>query len=173
MIYRCKNCGQRILPEVNTICPACKITLVGNIVKDTSDDKKKKGKTPLILLLLIVLTIGGLYFSGYGQKILNSLKQDTSKDLDTLISEINVNQPSIGMTNTNQLSNKLSYNVDSYFVYYDQINFGERITNEINNLNSFITSEDGVMTFDKFSNLSAEEQNKWIEEHPTEFENLN
>lgn len=41
----------------------------------------------------------------------------------------------------------------------------------ISNVNQ--NEQDGVMTFDKFSNLSAEEQNKWIEEHPTEFENLN
>ena len=33
-------------------------------------------------------------------------------------------------------------------------------------------NEDGVMTLDKFSGLSAEEQNKWIEEHPQEFQNL-
>ena len=31
---------------------------------------------------------------------------------------------------------------------------------------------DAIMTFDKFSKLSADEQNKWINEHPTEFENL-
>lgn len=41
----------------------------------------------------------------------------------------------------------------------------------ISNVNQ--NEQDGVMTFDKFSNLSAEEQNKWIQEHPTEFENLN
>lgn len=33
-------------------------------------------------------------------------------------------------------------------------------------------NEDGIMTLDKFSNLSVEEQNKWIEEHPQEFQNL-
>ena len=33
-------------------------------------------------------------------------------------------------------------------------------------------NEDGIMTLDKFSGLSAEEQNKWIEEHPQEFQNL-
>lgn len=31
---------------------------------------------------------------------------------------------------------------------------------------------DGVMTFEKFGSMSAEEQNKWAEEHPEEFENL-
>ena len=30
-----------------------------------------------------------------------------------------------------------------------------------------------IDSFEKFSNLSAEEQEKWINEHPTEFENLN
>lgn len=33
-------------------------------------------------------------------------------------------------------------------------------------------NEDGIMTLDKFSNLTVEEQNKWIEEHPQEFKNL-
>ena len=33
-------------------------------------------------------------------------------------------------------------------------------------------SNDDVMTFEKFGKLSAEEQNKWINEHPEEFENL-
>jgi len=33
-------------------------------------------------------------------------------------------------------------------------------------------NEDGTMTLDKFSALSSEEQNKWIEEHPQEFQNL-
>lgn len=31
---------------------------------------------------------------------------------------------------------------------------------------------DSVMTLEKFSNLPVEEQNKWIEEHPQEFQNL-
>ncbi|MBR5303435.1 MAG: hypothetical protein IKU37_01245 [Candidatus Gastranaerophilales bacterium] len=31
---------------------------------------------------------------------------------------------------------------------------------------------DVIDTFEKFGKLSAEEQNKWINEHPTEFENL-
>lgn len=35
-----------------------------------------------------------------------------------------------------------------------------------------IPQKDDAMTLDKFSNLSAEEQNKFIEEHPEEFENL-
>lgn len=35
-----------------------------------------------------------------------------------------------------------------------------------------IPQNDDAMTLDKFSNLSAEEQNKFIEEHPEEFENL-
>lgn len=33
-------------------------------------------------------------------------------------------------------------------------------------------NDDGIMTFEKFGNLSAVEQEKWINEHPTEFENL-
>lgn len=33
-------------------------------------------------------------------------------------------------------------------------------------------NEDNVMTLEKFSGLTAEEQNKWIEEHPQEFQNL-
>ena len=33
-------------------------------------------------------------------------------------------------------------------------------------------NEDGQMTLDKFSTMSAEDQNKWIEEHPQEFQNL-
>lgn len=35
-----------------------------------------------------------------------------------------------------------------------------------------IPQKDDAMTLDKFNNLSAEEQNKFIEEHPEEFENL-
>lgn len=35
-----------------------------------------------------------------------------------------------------------------------------------------IPQKDDAMTLDKFSNLSAEEQNKFMEEHPEEFENL-
>lgn len=35
-----------------------------------------------------------------------------------------------------------------------------------------IPQKDDIMTLDKFSNLSAEEQNKFIEEHQEEFENL-
>ena len=38
---------------------------------------------------------------------------------------------------------------------------------------SNVSQNDGVMTFEKFENLSAEEQNKWISEHPNEFQNLN
>lgn len=41
----------------------------------------------------------------------------------------------------------------------------------ISNVNQ--NEQDGVMTFEKFDSMSAEEQNKWIQEHPTEFENLN
>lgn len=33
-------------------------------------------------------------------------------------------------------------------------------------------NDDGIMTFEKFGNLSAVEQEKWINEHPNEFENL-
>lgn len=33
-------------------------------------------------------------------------------------------------------------------------------------------NQDDTMTFDKFANLSAEDQEKFIEEHPEEFENL-
>ena len=35
-----------------------------------------------------------------------------------------------------------------------------------------IPQKDDAMTLDKFNNLSADEQNKFIEEHPEEFENL-
>ena len=35
-----------------------------------------------------------------------------------------------------------------------------------------VTQNEDKMTFDKFSKLSAEEQNKFINEHPEEFENL-
>jgi len=42
------------------------------------------------------------------------------------------------------------------------------LTPSISNVNQ----NEGVMTLDKFSNLSAEEQNKFIIEHPEEFEKL-
>lgn len=37
---------------------------------------------------------------------------------------------------------------------------------------SNVSQNDEVMNFEKFSTLSASEQEKWISEHPTEFENL-
>lgn len=37
---------------------------------------------------------------------------------------------------------------------------------------SNVNQGEDVMTFDKFNKLSAEEQNKFVEEHPEEFENL-
>lgn len=37
---------------------------------------------------------------------------------------------------------------------------------------SNVKQDEGAMTFDKFSKLSAEEQEKFINEHPEEFENL-
>lgn len=40
----------------------------------------------------------------------------------------------------------------------------------ISNVNP--NNDDGVMTFDKFSELTAEEQDKWATEHPEEFNNL-
>ena len=40
----------------------------------------------------------------------------------------------------------------------------------ISNVNP--NNDNGVMTFDKFSELSAEEQDKWANEHPEEFNNL-
>ena len=40
----------------------------------------------------------------------------------------------------------------------------------ISNVNP--NNDDGVMTFDKFSDLTAEEQDKWATEHPEEFNNL-
>ena len=42
------------------------------------------------------------------------------------------------------------------------------LTPSISNVNQ----NEGVMTLDKFSNMSAEEQNKFILEHPEEFEKL-
>lgn len=35
-----------------------------------------------------------------------------------------------------------------------------------------VNQNDDAMTFEKFNKLTAEEQNKWALEHPTEFENL-
>lgn len=35
-----------------------------------------------------------------------------------------------------------------------------------------VNQNDGIMTFDKFGKLSAEEQEKFINEHPEEFENM-
>ena len=146
MIYRCKNCGQRIVPEVNTICPVCKTALAGNIEKDTSSDKVKKSKTPLVLLLLTVLVVGGLYFSGYGQKILNRLKNDFPKDVDTIISEIDVDQAPIGISNSNPSSTKLAYYVDTYFIYFDQMEFGESIAKIIESMKSLMVNENGILT---------------------------
>lgn len=40
------------------------------------------------------------------------------------------------------------------------------------NLTNVNQNEDGIMTFEKFSNLTAEEQEKWANEHPQEFQNL-
>ena len=37
---------------------------------------------------------------------------------------------------------------------------------------SNVNQNEDVMTIDKFSNLSAEEQEKFINEHPEEFEKL-
>lgn len=37
---------------------------------------------------------------------------------------------------------------------------------------SNVNQNDEAMTFERFGTMSAEEQNKWISEHPTEFENL-
>ena len=38
---------------------------------------------------------------------------------------------------------------------------------------SNVSQNDGAMTFEKFENLTAEEQNQWISEHPNELQNLN
>ena len=37
---------------------------------------------------------------------------------------------------------------------------------------SNVNPNEGAMTLDKFSTMSAEEQNQWLNEHPEEFNNL-
>lgn len=97
------------------------------------------------------------------KEILSGLDIDESL-IDTLVSE----DEQKTLNNANLLKEKFSSFKDTI-----EKQTKESITNlEVKPNLTNIPQKDDVMTMEKFGALSAEEQNKFIEEHPQEFENL-
>lgn len=97
------------------------------------------------------------------KEILSGLDIDESL-IDTLVSE----DEQKTLNNANLLKERFSSFKDTV-----EKQTKESITNlEVKPNLTNIPQKDDAMTMEKFGALSAEEQNKFIEEHPQEFENL-
>ena len=91
---------------------------------------------------------------------------DLDDDLISLVVSDNADKT---IANANKLKAKFDSQKDIVAKQTKETLINVDLKPTVSNVNQ---NEDGVMTFAKFGALSAEEQNKWINEHPTEFENL-
>ena len=90
---------------------------------------------------------------------------------DSLISLVVSDSEEKTIDNANKLKAKFDSTKETVAKATKESLMSADLKPSISNVNQ--SEQDGIMTFEKFDSMSAEEQNKWIEEHPTEFENLN
>ncbi len=94
----------------------------------------------------------------------------TGLDLDDeLISLVVSDNADKTIANANKLKAKFDSQKDIVAKQTKETLINVDLKPTVSNVNQ---NDDGIMTFEKFGNLSAVEQEKWINEHPTEFENL-
>lgn len=94
----------------------------------------------------------------------------TGLDLDDeLISLVVSDNADKTIANANKLKAKFDSQKDIVAKQTKETLINVDLKPTISNVNQ---NDDGIMTFEKFGALSAAEQEKWINEHPNEFENL-
>lgn len=94
----------------------------------------------------------------------------TGLDLDDeLISLVVSDNADKTIANANKLKAKFDSQKDIVAKQTKETLINVDLKPNVSNVNQ---NDDGIMTFEKFGALSAVEQEKWINEHPTEFENL-
>jgi len=92
---------------------------------------------------------------------------DLDDDLISLVVSDNADKT---IANANKLKAKFDSQKDIVAKQTKETLINVDLKPDVSNVNP--NSDDGVMTFEKFGVLSAAEQEKWINEHPNEFENL-
>ena len=94
----------------------------------------------------------------------------TGLDLDDeLISLVVSDNADKTIANANKLKAKFDSQKDIVAKQTKETLINVDLKPTVSNVNQ---NDDGLMTFDKFNSLSAEEQSKWATEHPEEFNNL-
>ena len=121
------------------------------------EEMKKETETNLKNSRIIVNT-------AKAKEILTGL--DLDDDIISLVVSDNADKT---IANANKLKEKFDSQKDIVAKQTKETLINVDLKPTISNVNP---NEDTTMTFDKFSQLTAEEQNKWIAEHPEEFENL-
>lgn len=91
---------------------------------------------------------------------------DLDDDLISLVVSDNADKT---IANANKLKAKFDSQKDIIAKQTKETLINVDLKPTVSNVNQ---NDDGVMTFAKFGALSAVEQEKWINEHPNEFENL-
>ena len=93
---RCKNCGQKLSPGVNNVCPSCKTVLNNSTVVYISDDKNETDKywwwynnnrdnsnrKLYIVLISIAIIIVGLALLAPGSILRKIIRQESFKYID-------------------------------------------------------------------------------------------
>lgn len=92
---------------------------------------------------------------------------DLDDDLISLVVSDNADKT---IANANKLKAKFDSQKDIVAKQTKETLINVDLKPTVSNVNP--NNDDGVMTFEKLGNLSAEEQQKWINEHQSEFENL-
>ena len=91
---------------------------------------------------------------------------DLDDDLISLVVSDNADKT---IANANKLKAKFDSQKDIVAKQTKETLINVDLKPTVSNVNQ---NDDGVMTFEKFGELSAAEQEQWINEHPNEFENL-
>lgn len=92
---------------------------------------------------------------------------DLDDDLISLVVSDNADKT---IANANKLKAKFDSQKDIVAKQTKETLINVDLKPTVSNVNP--NNDDGIMTFEKLGNLSAEEQQKWINEHQSEFENL-
>lgn len=91
---------------------------------------------------------------------------DLDDDLISLVVSDNADKT---IANANKLKEKFDTQKDIVAKQTKETLINVDLKPTVSNVNQ---NDDGIMTFEKFSNLSADEQNQWANEHPEEFSKL-
>lgn len=91
---------------------------------------------------------------------------DLDDDLISLVVSDNADKT---IANANKLKEKFDSQKDIVAKQTKETLINVDLKPTVSNVNQ---NDDGIMTFEKFSTLTAEEQDKWANEHPQEFSNL-